>query len=101
MSREWPGVGGARPHGGRVYFSTGRASVKAQKLRANPRVRMAFGRRDGPALEGTARFCTEEPLVRRVVPLLNRKYGGYYGPNDAVAQGLLEGPSALVEVVPS
>ena len=86
---------------GKVYTTTGRASVKARRIGKNGRVRLAFGRRDGPTLEGVASFCTEEATARKVVKLLSQKYDGYYGPEEEFVEQLLKGDSVLLEIIPA
>jgi PPOX class probable F420-dependent enzyme len=86
--------------GGKVYITTGPESVKARRIRSNPRVRLNFGRKDGPTMEGVALFCGNETAVRRIVPILNRKYGGYYGNDAGFIKNLLQGKRVMLEVVP-
>ena len=85
---------------GKVYIATGRDSLKVRKLQADPRVRLAFGRPDGPATEGAGHICTDEVLVQHVAPILNRKYGGAWGPNAHMVRRLLGGDIVLLEITP-
>jgi PPOX class probable F420-dependent enzyme len=84
-----------------VYISTGPNSVKVRRLRSNPKVRLNFGRKNGPSLEGTARFCKEEELIRRIVPIMNHKYGSYHGTDQQFISQLLQGRAVLLEIKPS
>ena len=83
---------------GKAYMATGRGSRKVCKLKANPRARLAFCRRNGPTVEGRGRICTEEDLVRRVAPVLNHKYGGAWGPDPQMACRLLGWDIVLLEI---
>ncbi len=83
---------------GKVYLATGRDSLKARKLHGDARVRLAFGRRGGAALRGRARVCAEQSVVRRVAPLLNRRYDGAWGDDADMARRLLGGDIVLLEV---
>ena len=62
---------------GKLYISTGAQSLKVKKLRVTPRAKVAIGKWKGPAIEGPVRICTDETTVRRVIPLLAKKYGNY------------------------
>ena len=44
------------PHEGDVYFTTRRDSLKARRIRANGRVTVHVGAKDGPAFEGRAEW---------------------------------------------
>jgi PPOX class probable F420-dependent enzyme len=87
---------------GKLYISTGAQSVKVKKLRVTPRARVAIGRWKGPAVEGPTRLA-DEATVRRMVPLLSKKYDDYWGPVDQFTRRHLgTRPSrVLLEVMPS
>ena len=87
---------------GKLYISTGAGSVKVKKLRVTPRARVAIGRWKGPALEGPARLA-DEATVRRMVPVLSKKYDDYWGPVDTFTRTHLGSrPSrVLLEVTPN
>ena len=63
-------------HQAKVYISTYPDSLKCRKIRQNPRVKLAFGARRGPSVEGTARFVSEEDVIAQVAPLHSQKYSG-------------------------
>jgi PPOX class probable F420-dependent enzyme len=44
------------PHDGDVYFTTRRDSLKARRIRANGRVSVHVGTKDGPAFDGRAEW---------------------------------------------
>ncbi len=83
---------------GKVYVATGRDSLKVRRLRGDARVRLAFRRRDGAAWRGRARVCMERGVVRRIAPLLNRRYDGAWGGDADMARRLLGGDIVLLEV---
>ncbi len=85
-------------HNDKVWTSTGSESVKAGKLRKNPRVRLAFGPRGGPSAEGTARFTTDQAIARKIGDLLNTKYEGYYGSAAAFAKRVATSYTVLLEI---
>ena len=87
---------------GMLYILTGASSVRVRKLRVTPRARVAIGRWKGPAVEGPARLA-DEATVRRMVPLLSKKYDDYWGPVDQFTRRHLgTRPSrVLLEVVPT
>jgi len=68
-------------HQGKLYITTGANSLKVKKLRVTPRARVAIGRWKGPAVEGPVRIADED-TIRRVLPVLSKKYGDYWGPLD-------------------
>ena len=85
----------------KVYMVTGRESLKVRKLRINPRVCLSFPGRKSISLDGAGRLCSEEALVCRVAPLLNREYEGAWGHDAHMVQRLLSGDAVLLEVTPS
>lgn len=83
---------------GKVYIATEPGTRKVRKLWDNPRVRLTF--RDGGtiAVEGTGRICSEVALIRKVAPVLNRKYGGAWGRDVRMVERLLSADLVLLEV---
>ena len=60
---------------GVLYFTTLRTSLKARRIRATGRVRVALGRRDGPSFDGDAEWVDGRPdLERAVIDAYRRKY---------------------------
>lgn len=86
--------------GGKVYMATGQNSRKVRKLRTVPRVRLTFPSHERATFEGSGRICFEEAVVRRVAPLLNRKYAGAWGPDADMIRRLLDGHIMLLEIMP-
>jgi PPOX class probable F420-dependent enzyme len=60
---------------GALYFTTLRTSLKARRIRATGRVRVALGRPDGPGFEGKAEWVDDRPDVERAV--LDAYWGKY------------------------
>jgi PPOX class probable F420-dependent enzyme len=92
------------PHDGAVYFTTQRASLKARRIRANGRVTVHVGKRDGPRLEGRAEWVDDRPdLEQALLRAYRRKYWvlvplwmGRY-----IEKGLARKTSVLIRVTPS
>ncbi len=60
---------------GRLYFTTIRASLKARRIQATGRVRVAVGAKRGPAFAGTAEWMDDRPdLQREILDVYRRKY---------------------------
>lgn len=60
---------------GALYFTTLRASLKARRIKATGRVRVALGTRDGPSFEGQAEWVEDRPdLERELLAVYRRKY---------------------------
>lgn len=70
-------------HQGKLYITTGASSLKVKKLRVTPRARVAIGTWKGPAVEGPVRIAGQD-TVKRVLPVLSKKYGDYWGPVDTL-----------------
>ncbi len=87
--------------GQRVYITTGPTSKKAQKVRLNPTIRLAFSSRTGPVLEGKARLVGEPVVWQQVAPLFVAKYQPYWKSPDAMRVGWEQGTSVLMEVTPA
>jgi PPOX class probable F420-dependent enzyme len=61
--------------GGAVYFTTARESLKARRIRRNPRVTVHVGTADGPAFEGRAEWVDDRPdLEAALLRAYRRKY---------------------------
>ncbi|HZP37605.1 MAG TPA: pyridoxamine 5'-phosphate oxidase family protein [Methylomirabilota bacterium] len=91
------------PHEGHVYFTTRRDSLKARRIRANGRVTVHVGRKDGPAFEGRAEWVDgradlETALLshyRRKYWLLIPLFMGRY-----IQRGLDTEKSVLIRITP-
>lgn len=55
------------PHDGLVYFTTKRDSLKAKRIRANGRVTVHVGSKDGPAFEGRAEWVDDRPDLEQAL----------------------------------
>lgn len=63
------------PKDGALYFTTLRASLKARRIKAIGRVRVAVGRPDGPGFEGRGEWVDDRPdLETEVLRAYRRKY---------------------------
>ena len=91
------------PHDGHVYFTTKRESLKARRIRANGRVTVHVGAKDGPAFEGRAEWVDDRPdLEGALLRAYRRKYWltvplfmGRY-----IRKGLTRKTSVLIRVTP-
>ena len=91
-------------HEGALYFTTQRASLKARRIKANGRVTVHAGKKDGPAFEGRAEWVEDSPdLEKAVLRAYHRKYWvlvplwmGRY-----IRKGLAAGTSVLIRVRPT
>ncbi len=60
---------------GRLYFTTIRTSLKARRIKATGRVRVAVGAKHGPAFDGVAEWVDDRPdLEREILDVYRRKY---------------------------
>jgi len=60
---------------GALYFTTLRASLKARRIKATGRVRVALGTPHGPSFEGQAEWVDNRPdLEQEVLAAYRRKY---------------------------
>jgi PPOX class probable F420-dependent enzyme len=60
---------------GALYSTTIRTSLKARRIKATGRVRVAVGSRSGPAFDGTAEWVDDRPdLERDVLDAYRTKY---------------------------
>jgi PPOX class probable F420-dependent enzyme len=92
------------PHDGAIYFTTRRESLKARRIRANGRVTIHLGRKDGPAREGSAEWVDDRPDVeaallrayRRKYWLLVPLFMGRF-----IRKGLATKKSVLIRVTPA
>jgi PPOX class probable F420-dependent enzyme len=91
-------------HNGRIYIDTGPGTLKVQKIRKDPRVRVRVGTRKGPVVEGTARIA-EMATVRTAAPVLNAKYreDGNWGDDAEFVKGHggAKPEYVLLEITPS
>jgi PPOX class probable F420-dependent enzyme len=92
------------PHEGAIYFTTQRQSLKARRIRANGRVTVRVGRRDGPTFDGRAEWVDDRPdLERALLRAYRRKYWvlvplwmGRY-----IRSGLAAKTSVLIRITPA
>ena len=92
------------PHEDRVYFTTKRDSLKARRIRANGRVTVHIGRKDGPVFDGRAEWVDDRPdLERELLRAYRRKYWflvplfmGRY-----IESGLARKTSVLIGIAPT
>lgn len=68
---------------GEVVFSTGRTSVKAANLRANPHIAVLIDKPDAPItfarVEGTVEYVEELGEFHRLLRAIYTRYGENYG----------------------
>ena len=91
------------PHGGHIYFTTQRSSLKARRIRENGRVTVHVGKKDGPGFEGRAEWVDDRPeLEAALLADYRRKYWlmvplwmGRY-----IRKGLAARTSVLIRVTP-
>ena len=91
-------------HDGALYFTTGRASLKARRIKNDGRVTVHVGRADGPAFEGRAEWVDNRPdLEAEILAAYHRKYWilvplwmGRY-----IRKGLRTRTSVLVRILPA
>jgi PPOX class probable F420-dependent enzyme len=91
------------PHGGHIYFTTQRSSLKARRIRDNGRVTVHVGKKDGPAFEGRAEWVDDRPELE--VALLadyRRKYWLMVplGMGRYIRKGLAARTSVLIRITP-
>ncbi|MGE0681035.1 MAG: hypothetical protein AB7P69_09080 [Candidatus Binatia bacterium] len=60
--------------GDAVYFTTSPTSYKAFRIHRGSPVRIWVGRKDGPLLEGEARFVKERVIIERMAVRYTQKY---------------------------
>jgi PPOX class probable F420-dependent enzyme len=92
------------PHDGHAYFTTRRDSLKARRIRANGRITIRIGKKDGPVLEGRADWVDDRPdlenallaAYRRKYPLLVPLFMGRY-----IRRGLARKTSVLIRITPT
>jgi nitroimidazol reductase NimA-like FMN-containing flavoprotein (pyridoxamine 5'-phosphate oxidase superfamily) len=87
---------------GRIYFGTGRDSLKVRHLKANPNLTVVvdvyaedWGGLKGVMIQGSAALIARGPRFRRFRDLLYRKYPQY--PKEAA---IGERDSVMIEVTP-
>ena len=92
------------PHGGAVYFTTQRLSLKARRIRANGRVTVHVGRRDGPHFEGRAEWVDDRPdLEQALLGAYRRKYWVLVTlwMGRSIRKGLARKTSVLIRITPT
>lgn len=88
---------------GALYFTTLRASLKARRIAATGRVRVAVGAADGPAFEGRAEWLDGRPdleaevlrAYRKKYPLAVPLFMGRW-----IRKRLASGESVLIRITP-
>ena len=78
--------------GDAIYFTTSPTSHKAHRIYRGSPVRIWVGEKDGPLLEGEARFIKDRPIVERMAAGYSQKYWiawlGFFRPRPGrVASG--------------
>jgi PPOX class probable F420-dependent enzyme len=89
---------------GVLYFTTLRASLKARRIKATGRVRVALGAPDGPSFEGQAEWVDKRPdleqevlaAYRRKYPLVVPLFMGRF-----IRRRLASGESVLIRITPA
>ncbi len=61
-------------HERRIYFTTLRSSVKARRIRKNPRVTVRFGSLKAPSFEGQASWVEDLAIYTVILPVYRKKY---------------------------
>jgi PPOX class probable F420-dependent enzyme len=89
---------------GVFYFTTLRASLKARRIKATGRVRVALGAPDGPSFEGRAEWVDNRPdLEQDVLAAYRRKYPLvvplFMG--RVIRKRLASGASVLIRITPT
>ena len=91
-------------HGGALYFTTQRASLKAKRIRTSGRVTVNVGTKGGAAFEGHAEWMDDRPdLEGAILRAYRRKYWilvplwmGRY-----IRKGLRAKRSVLIRILPT
>jgi PPOX class probable F420-dependent enzyme len=91
-------------HGGALYFTTQRASLKAKRIRTSGRVTVNVGTKGGAAFEGHAEWVDDRPdLEGAILRAYRRKYWilvplwmGRY-----IRKGLRAKRSVLIRILPT
>jgi PPOX class probable F420-dependent enzyme len=89
---------------GVLYFTTLRASLKARRIKATGRVRVALGAPDGPSFEARAEWVDNRPdLEQDVLAAYRRKYPLvvplFMG--RLIRKRLASGESVLIRITPT
>ncbi|RMF83884.1 MAG: hypothetical protein D6736_20460 [Nitrospinota bacterium] len=87
---------------GNLYFTTGRSTVKARRIRSNPRVTVHIGTREGPGFTGKA-FWVEDPspFLERLLRAYRRKYWYLWWLFGLrIRHGLQRGEEILIRIIP-
>jgi PPOX class probable F420-dependent enzyme len=91
------------PHGGHIYFTTKRSSLKARRIRDIGRVTVHVGKKDGPAFEGRAEWVDDRPeLEAALLADYRRKYWLMVplGMGRYIRKGLAARTSVLIRITP-
>jgi general stress protein 26 len=87
--------------GDAIYFTTSPTSHKAHRIYRGSPVRIWVGRKDGPLLEGEARFITDRAIVERMAASYQQKYWiawlGFFRPRP---KRVASGKTLAVQVAP-
>ena len=92
------------PHEDAVYFTTQRQSLKARRIRANGRVAVHVGTRDGPAFEGRAEWVDDRPDLEQALLRAHRRKYWLLVPlwmGRHIRTGLAKKTSVLIRVMPA
>ncbi len=92
------------PHDGAVYFTTQRQSLKARRIRANGRVTVHVGARDGPIFEGRAEWVEDRPDLEQALLSAYRKKYWLLVPlwmGRHIRTGLVAKTSVLIRITPT
>ena len=90
-------------HGGSVYFTTQRQTLKARRIRDNGRVTVHVGTKDGPGFEGRAEWVEDRPdLEQALLRTYRRKYWLLVPlwMGRSIRRGLTRKTSVLIRITP-
>jgi uncharacterized protein len=90
-------------HGGSVYFTTQRQTLKARRIRDNGRVTVHVGTKDGPGFEGRAEWVEDRPdLEQALLQTYRRKYWLLVPlwMGRSIRRGLTRKTSVLIRITP-
>jgi hypothetical protein len=87
--------------GDAIYFTTSPTSHKALRIQRGSPVRLWVGRKDGPLLEGKARFVTDRAIIERMAEGYAQKYWiAWLGSFKPRPGRVAAGKTLAVEVLP-
>jgi general stress protein 26 len=88
-------------NGDAIYFTTSPTSHKALRIHRGSSVRIWVGRKDGPLLEGEARFVKDRAIIERMAERYAQKYWiawlGFFKPRPG---RVAAGKTLAVQVFP-